>query len=60
MSFLANATEEHGEYSVTLLDTMPYFLVAMGVFLLLAWVTWSYRDVANRHDHKSKDSKGHH
>ena len=60
MSFLANATEEHGEHAVTLLDTIPYFFVAMGVFLLLAWVTWSYRDVANRHDHKTKDSKGHH
>jgi heme/copper-type cytochrome/quinol oxidase subunit 2 len=34
--------------------------IAMGVFLLLAWVTWSYRDVANRHDHKSNDSKAHH
>ncbi len=35
--------------------------IAFGVFVLLAVVTWSYRDVANRHEHKvSKDSKGHH
>ncbi|MEY2676958.1 MAG: hypothetical protein RL510_978 [Actinomycetota bacterium] len=35
--------------------------IAFGVFLLLAVVTWSYRDVANRHEHKvNKDSKGHH
>lgn len=35
-------------------------VIAMAVFLLLGWVTWSYRDVANRHDHKSNDSKAHH
>lgn len=34
--------------------------IAMTVFLLLGFVTWSYRDVANRHDHKSSNSKGHH
>lgn len=35
-------------------------VIAMAVFLLIGWVTWSYRDVANRHDHKSNDSKAHH
>ncbi len=34
--------------------------IAMSVFLLLGFVTWSYRDVANRHDHKSSNSEGHH
>jgi hypothetical protein len=34
--------------------------IAMATFLLLGFVTWSYRDVANRHDHKESDSKGHH
>jgi hypothetical protein len=24
-------------------------VIAMAVFLLMGWVTWSYRDVANRH-----------
>jgi len=33
-------------------------VIAMGIFLGLALVTWSYRDVANRHDHKGKDSHG--
>jgi heme/copper-type cytochrome/quinol oxidase subunit 2 len=60
MFIFASASEEHAEHSVTLLDTIPYFFVSMAVFLLLAWVTWSYRDVANRHDHKSSDSKAHH
>lgn len=34
--------------------------IAMTVFLLLGFVTWSYRDVANRHDHKDSHSEGHH
>jgi heme/copper-type cytochrome/quinol oxidase subunit 2 len=31
-------------------------IIAMGVFLALAAVTWSYRDVANRHEHKVKNN----
>jgi hypothetical protein len=34
--------------------------IALTVFTVLALVTWSYRNVANRHDHKSSDSQGHH
>lgn len=34
--------------------------IAMSLFLLLGWITWSFRDVANRHAHKSNDSQGHH
>jgi hypothetical protein len=26
---------------------------------VLLFVTWSYRDVSNRHDHKDSGSKGH-
>ena len=33
--------------------------IAFGVFILLGAITWSYRDVANRHDHKS-GSDAHH
>ncbi len=32
--------------------------IAFAVFLLLGFVTWTYRDVANRHEHKS--GKGSH
>ena len=32
---------------------------AFGVFLLLGIITWSYRDVANRHAHKVADNAGH-
>lgn len=34
-------------------DGIVYGAIAMAVFILLGFVTWSYRDVANRHDHKS-------
>ena len=33
--------------------------IAFGVFILLGAITWSYRDVANRHDQKS-GSDAHH
>ncbi len=35
-------------------------VIAIGAFILLGLVTWSYRDVANRHEHKVDDSKAHH
>lgn len=35
-------------------------VIAMVGFLFLAWITFSYRDVANRHDHKVGDGSGHH
>jgi hypothetical protein len=31
----------------------------MTVFILLAFIVFSYRDVANRHDHKNSSSQGH-
>jgi hypothetical protein len=34
--------------------------IAMSLFLLLGWITWSFRDVANRHADKADDSQGHH
>ena len=35
-------------------------LIAFTLFILLVLVTWSYRDVANRHEHKVKDSNSSH
>lgn len=34
--------------------------IAMSIFILLAIVTWSYRDVANRHDHKADNNHAGH
>ncbi len=42
-------------------DATPWIAaaIAFGVFLLLGIITWSYRDVANRHAHKVADNGGH-
>ena len=34
-------------------------LIAVAAFALMAVITWSYRDVANRHDHKVRGGAGH-
>jgi hypothetical protein len=52
--------QEVTETAKTIWETYPYALVAIGIFILLGFVTWSFRDVANRHDHKSDKSSGHH
>ena len=60
MCVLTTIVAEGTEHAVSLIDTLPFFLGALGIFTVLALVTWSYRDVANRHDHKSGGSEGHH
>jgi heme/copper-type cytochrome/quinol oxidase subunit 2 len=56
-TFLAKASE----HAIELPFPAFFFgVIAMGVFLLMAWVTWSYRDVANRRANKSTNSKAHH
>lgn len=53
-TFIAAVAEE-GEHSESLfLQTAVYPLIALGVFGLLALVTVSYRNVANRHAHKAE------
>lgn len=60
-AILAAAAEGEHEAFVTLPFPSVFFgVIAMGVFILLGIVTWSYRDVANRHEHKVDDSKAHH
>ena len=60
-AILASAAEGEHEAFVTLPFPSVFFsVIAMGVFILLGYITWSYRDVANRHEHKVDDSKAHH
>lgn len=47
----AGAEEHHGNI---MLDTLIYPIVALAVFGFLALVTFSYRDVANRHSAKAE------
>lgn len=60
-AILASAAEGEHEAFVTLPFPSVFFgVIAMVVFILLGVITWSYRDVANRHEHKVSDSKAHH
>ena len=40
--------------------TWGYGAIAFGVFIVLALITFSYRDVANRSLNKGGDHQGHH
>jgi hypothetical protein len=50
---LAAATIEEQSLPV---PSVVFPIIALGVFALLAAVTWSYRDVANRHLGKGADA----
>ena len=47
---------QHSELPI---PALMFGVIAMSIFILLAFVTFSYRDVANRHDHKNSSSQGH-
>ena len=47
---------QHSELPI---PALAFGAIAMGVFVLLAFVVFSYRDVANRHNHKNSSSQGH-
>lgn len=50
-----------GETLHPLVLPAPVFgLIALGAFFLMGLAIFTYRDVANRHSHKSGKSGGHH
>jgi hypothetical protein len=51
IAFAAEESESHGNVA---LETVGYGIVAMVVFLALAFVTLAYRNVSNRHAHKAE------
>lgn len=58
LSILASEAVVH--HSELPFPAVFFGVIAMAAFLALAAVTWSYRDVANRHDHKTSSGQGHH
>jgi heme/copper-type cytochrome/quinol oxidase subunit 2 len=44
------AVDEHVQLPF---PTFVFGIIAAVVFVVLGFITWSYRDVANRHPHKS-------
>ena len=51
IAFAAEETEHHGNVA---LETVGFGITALLVFALLALVTASFRNVANRHSHKAE------
>lgn len=51
LAVAAAETEHHGNVAM---DTLVFGLIAAGVFTLLGLVTFSYRNVANRHSAKAE------
>jgi hypothetical protein len=42
------------------IPAVAYGIIAMVGFVALGLITWSYRDVANRHSHKTSEQQAHH
>ncbi len=51
IAFAAEESEHHGNVA---LETVGFGIIAFVVFVALAFVTLSYRNVANRHSHKAE------
>ena len=61
MSLLVTLVTETEELAPLLMPPLAFAGIAVAVFLLLGFVTWSYRDVANRHSGKTaKGGDAHH
>jgi len=48
--------EAHTAHVTYPFPAVVFGIIAMTIFIVLAVVVWSYRDVANRHDHKGKNA----
>jgi heme/copper-type cytochrome/quinol oxidase subunit 2 len=52
MLSIAMAVAEHEELAPLIMPPAAFAGIAAAVFVVLAFITWSYRDVANRHSDK--------
>lgn len=59
MNQILTSVAEHEAYVELPFPAVIFGVIAMGVFVLLGLITWSYRDVANRHDHKANGNNSH-
>ena len=56
LSTLLAETEE--ELAPLIAEPWVFAVIAASVFLILALVSWSYRDVAHRHNDKTSGAEG--
>jgi len=60
MSQLFALVAETEELAPLLMPPLVFAGIALAVFALLGFVTWSFRDVANRHSQKTGGQGGSH
>jgi hypothetical protein len=53
MSFLTTVLAEAQAHVELPMPTWAFGAIAIALFISLAFVVWSFRDVANRHSHRS-------
>ena len=58
--FTSIPVEAHEELAELVLPVWAFPAIAAGIFLLLAIVTWSYRDVYHRHNDREAGDAGSH
>ena len=51
---------ESAEHWVSPFPVVFFGVIAMVLFTILGFVTWSYRDVSNRREHQSNNTKANH
>jgi heme/copper-type cytochrome/quinol oxidase subunit 2 len=56
MLSIAMAVAEHEELAPLIMPPAAFAGIAAAVFVVLAFITWSYRDVANRHSDRVSDT----
>ena len=56
-SLITATSEEAGSLTM---HPLGYAAIAVGAFVALAIVVWSYRDVSNRQSHKAAANDDHH
>ncbi|MCU1440636.1 MAG: hypothetical protein JWP85_1633 [Rhodoglobus sp.] len=59
MSLLAIVLTETEELAPLLMPPLAFAGIAVAVFLTLGFITWSFRDVANRHSEKTGKADSH-
>ncbi|MCU1545191.1 MAG: hypothetical protein JWP30_291 [Homoserinimonas sp.] len=53
MSLLAVFAAEEHELAPLIMDSYWFAVIPAALFIFLGLVVWSFRDVANRHSHKT-------
>jgi hypothetical protein len=56
MLSIALAAAEHEELAPMIAEPWVFAVIAAAIFTILGFVTWSFRDVANRHADKTSST----